>query len=79
MCFNASLHSAIPCSYTRCRRFIILDCLAKPSALGVNKTCAPPLTYALLLFSVPLSGEVHYLDEMVTEFVKHPVVNRVCE
>ena len=37
------------------------------SALGVNKTYAPPVTYLLLLSSVPLSGNVHYLNEMVTE------------
>ena len=44
------------------------------SALGVNKTYAPPLTYLLLLSSVPLYGNVHYLNEMVTEFMKQPVL-----
>ena len=43
------------------------------SALEVNKTCVPPLTYALLLSSVPLSGEVHSLNEMATQFMKHPI------
>ena len=43
------------------------------SALEVSKTCAPALTYARQLSSVPLSGDVHYLNEMVTEFMKHSV------
>ena len=41
------------------------------SILGVNKTCVPPLTHTLLLSSLLLSGEVHCLNEMVTEFMKH--------
>ena len=45
---------------------------------GVNKTYAPPLTYALLLSSVPLSGEVNYLNEMATEFMKYSGCMYLC-